>query len=144
MSKKYSKSYVPVKTIDTNGIKTTIVNYSFTALMNYESISRNGLMINPPNKPVYAQGFGKGIYFADIASSAVHFCGCENETGSLLVRQVALGVSLECYEYINDLQLQENKHSARGMGKIYPNANESIFILIIAKCRWVNRSLTKR
>lgn len=133
---KFSKSYVLVKIIDTNDIKAKILIFFYGShLKNYVSILSNGLMIN---QDVSAHGLGEGIYFADIASAAAQFYGCESETGSLLVCQVAPGDSLECYEYTNDFQLPKEKHSAKGMSKIYPNPAS---LLLMSKCRWVNRSL---
>lgn len=45
----------------------------------------------------------------------------------MFVCQVALDDSLQCYEYLHHLELPEDKHSVKGMGKIFPNPDESTF-----------------
>lgn len=60
---------------------------------NYAGILSQGLRIAPPEAPVTGYMFGKGIYFADMASKSANYC-CTNavdSTGIMLLCEVALG-----------------------------------------------------
>jgi poly [ADP-ribose] polymerase len=60
---------------------------------NFGGILKNGLKIAPIEAPVSGYMFGKGAYFADLASKAMNYCcsGVSDGWGLLLVCEVALG-----------------------------------------------------
>ena len=63
--------------------------------------------------------FGKGIYFADMVSKSANYCNTSrsNNTGLLLLCDVALGSMYErkAADYIE--KLPAGKHSTKGLGK---------------------------
>jgi len=62
-------------------------------LTNFVGILSQGLRIAPPEAPVSGYMFGKGVYFADMASKSANYCftNHQNNTGILLLCEVALG-----------------------------------------------------
>lgn len=96
-------------------------------LTNFVGILSNGLKIAPPEAPVTGYMFGKGVYFADMVSKSANYCctTSSNNTGLMLLCEVALGDMLECTksEYITELP--KGKHSVKGCGKTFPNPDES-------------------
>ncbi|PIO53398.1 Poly(ADP-ribose) polymerase catalytic domain protein, partial [Teladorsagia circumcincta] len=60
---------------------------------NYGGILSQGLRIAPPEAPVTGYMFGKGVYFADMASKSANYCRVfsDNTDGLMLLCDVALG-----------------------------------------------------
>lgn len=96
-------------------------------LTNFVRILRDGLRIAPPEAPYSGYMFGKGIYFADMVSKSANYCHPEltNNTGLVLLCQVALGKTQGCYEGNQNMKLKEGYDSVKGIGKTYPNPDES-------------------
>lgn len=96
-------------------------------LTNYVGILSHGLKIAPPDAPVTGYMFGKGIYFADMVSKSANYCytSRQNSAGLMLLCEVALGGQFECKAANYVTKLPNDKHSTKGMGKTYPNAEES-------------------
>lgn len=94
-------------------------------LTNYVGILSHGLKIAPPEAPVSGYMFGKGLYFADMVSKSANYCftSRQNNTGLMLLSEVALGDmhELKDAEYIK--KLPNGKHSTFGIGKTQPNPN---------------------
>ena len=108
---------------------------------NFAGILSQGLRIAPPEAPVTGYMFGKGIYFADMVSKSANYCCTNryisrlyrsfrsnniwyfrtNNTGLLLLCDVALGSMYEATkaEYIE--KLPTGFHSTKGVGKTAPN-----------------------
>merc|ERR1711971_1202033 len=91
---------------------------------NYAGILSQGLRIAPPEAPVTGYMFGKGIYFADMVSKSANYCSTSkrNNTGLLLLCDVALGNMYERNkaEYVE--KLDPGLHSTKGIGKTEPDA----------------------
>merc|ERR1712179_156189 len=90
---------------------------------NYAGILSQGLRIAPPEAPVTGYMFGKGIYFADMVSKSANYC-CTNKTnntGLLMLCDVALGNMYEATkaEYVE--KLAPGFHSTKGVGKTGPD-----------------------
>jgi len=95
---------------------------------NYASILSQGLKIAPPEAPVTAYKFGKGVYFGDMVSNSANYCFTDpqNNTGILLLCEVALGDSNEKVSGDHNAgDLPSGKHSTKGLGRIGPNAGGS-------------------
>merc|ERR1711862_455530 len=94
---------------------------------NYAGILSQGLRIAPPEAPVTGYMFGKGVYFADMVSKSANYCNTtrSNNTGLLLLCDVALGEMYErtAADYIK--KLPKGKHSTKGVGKTEPNPEET-------------------
>ena len=93
-------------------------------LTNWGGIFSQGLRIAPPEAPVTGYMFGKGVYFADMASKSANYCFTSRQqpTGILLLAEVSLGeerelLSSDCY--VN--RLPPGKHSTKGMGMNGPD-----------------------
>lgn len=97
-------------------------------LTNYVGILSHGLKIAPPEAPVTGYMFGKGIYFADMVSKSANYCCTtpQNNTGLMLLCEVALGDSVECNKAksFSNSNLPKDKQSVKGVGKYYPDPNE--------------------
>ena len=93
---------------------------------NYAGILSKGLRIAPPEAPVTGYMFGKGVYFADMVSKSANYCctSRSNNTGLLLLCDVALGNMYErtSAEYIE--KLPAGKHSTKGLGKTEPDPSD--------------------
>lgn len=72
--------------------------------------------------------FGKGIYFADIASKSANYClPKHNSTGLLLLCEVSLGEMNDKFTADYTAQnLPPGKHSTRGVGKFAPKSGETL------------------
>lgn len=93
---------------------------------NFYGILSQGLRIAPPEAPVCGYMFGKGIYFADMASKSGNYCfPAPGKPGLLLLCEVALGVPNELYQsdYYAD-QLPEGKSSTKGIGRTFPDEKD--------------------
>ncbi|GLV44778.1 Poly-(ADP-ribose) polymerase [Carabus blaptoides fortunei] len=95
---------------------------------NFAGILSQGLRIAPPEAPVTGYMFGKGIYFADMVSKSANYCFTNSldNTGLMLLCEVALG---EMYErtgadYIE--KLPKGKHSCKGIGMTHPDPDKSV------------------
>lgn len=102
-------------------------------LTNWVGIISQGLRIAPPEAPATGYMFGKGIYFASSVSKSANYCftDAENNTGVLLLSQVALGntyTRLQA-EYITNLGKDETTgqpyHSTWGLGKTTPDPKQT-------------------
>merc|ERR1719509_571147 len=90
---------------------------------NFAGILSQGLRIAPPEAPVTGYMFGKGIYFADMVSKSANYCSTskKNNTGLLMLCDVALGNMYERNkaEYVE--KLGPGLHSCKGVGKTEPD-----------------------
>ncbi|RCN44675.1 Poly(ADP-ribose) polymerase catalytic domain protein [Ancylostoma caninum] len=96
---------------------------------NYGGILSQGLRIAPPEAPVTGYMFGKGVYFADMASKSANYCKVvtDGADGLLLLCDVALGKvkpELNAKEYT--LKKLRGFNSVQGLGKTEPNPSEAI------------------
>merc|ERR1711962_849609 len=94
---------------------------------NYAGILSQGLRIAPPGAPVTGYMFGKGVYFADMVSKSANYC-CPtrtNNTGLLLLCDVALGDMYERTQADYIEKLPKGKHSTKGVGKTSPDPSET-------------------
>ncbi|XP_037946866.1 poly [ADP-ribose] polymerase [Teleopsis dalmanni] len=98
-------------------------------LTNFAGILSHGLKIAPPEAPATGYMFGKGIYFADMVSKSANYCftSTQNNTGLMILSEVALGDMLECTSANFIKTLPNNKHSCFGRGRTMPNPKESYF-----------------
>ncbi|KAL7677668.1 hypothetical protein ACOME3_003908 [Neoechinorhynchus agilis] len=99
------KRALPNRTLLWHGSRTT----------NYAGILSQGLRIAPPEAPVTGYMFGKGIYFADMVSKSANYCFAspENNTGLLLLSEVALGNIMECHAAKFIKKLPNGTHSCK-------------------------------
>ena len=90
---------------------------------NYVGILSQGLRIAPPEAPVTGYMFGKGVYFADMASKSANYCQTNrsNPTGLMLLCEVALGNMYELTDANHITKLPGGKHSCKGVGKTSPD-----------------------
>jgi poly [ADP-ribose] polymerase 1 len=96
-------------------------------ITNYVGILSHGLKIAPPEAPVTGYMFGKGIYFADMVSKSANYCctSPQNNTGLMLLSEVALGDMHELKQASFIEKLPNGKHSCKGIGKTAPDASGS-------------------
>lgn len=92
---------------------------------NYVGILSHGLKIAPPEAPVTGYMFGKGIYFADMVSKSANYCFTSptNNTGLMLLSEVALGDTYDLLGAKMITKLPAGKHSTKGLGKTSPDPN---------------------
>ncbi|XP_050442642.1 poly [ADP-ribose] polymerase [Adelges cooleyi] len=97
---------------------------------NFAAILSQGLRIAPKEAPVTGYMFGKGIYFADMVSKSANYCMAThtNNSGLLLLCEVALGNMDEHKQSHYVEKLPAGKHSCKGIGRTMPNPAESILI----------------
>ena len=77
------------------------------------------MWIAPPEAPVSGYMFGKGVYFADIASKSVGYCWTSSSDGFglMLLCNVAIGEPKELLTSdFNANDLPVGKHSVKGVG----------------------------
>lgn len=98
-------------------------------LTNYVGILSHGLRIAPPEAPPTGYMFGKGIYFADMVSKSANYCFTDNRnnTGLVMLCEVALGTSQEFTGQANITTLPTGFHSVKGVGQTYPDPMQSAF-----------------
>ncbi|XP_004519483.1 poly [ADP-ribose] polymerase [Ceratitis capitata] len=96
-------------------------------LTNFAGILSHGLKIAPPEAPVTGYMFGKGIYFADMVTKSANYCctTSKDNTGLMLLSEVALGDMMECTSAKYVTKLPPNKHSTLGRGRMMPDPKES-------------------
>lgn len=92
-------------------------------ITNYVGIISQGLRIAPPEAPVTGYMFGKGVYFADMASKSANYCNCtqDDPEGLLLLSEVALGPSKSLKESNYIEKLPKKFSSVKGCGKTVPS-----------------------
>lgn len=91
-------------------------------ITNYVGIISQGLRIAPPEAPASGYLFGKGVYFADMATKSVCYCYPNGDTALILLCEVSLGNMNELHNF--DYRAKENlngKHSTKGCGQIEPD-----------------------
>ncbi|KAK4324657.1 hypothetical protein Pmani_004716 [Petrolisthes manimaculis] len=92
-------------------------------LSNWAGILSQSLRIAPPEAPSTGYMFGKGIYFADMASKSANYCWAtqRNNVGFLLLCDVSLGKINNLYHAdYNAHKLPSNCHSVKGCGITAP------------------------
>ncbi|KAK3890663.1 hypothetical protein Pcinc_005397 [Petrolisthes cinctipes] len=92
-------------------------------LSNWAGILSQSLRIAPPEAPSTGYMFGKGIYFADMASKSANYCWAtqRNNVGFLLLCEVSLGKINNLYHAdYNAHKLPSNCHSVKGCGLTAP------------------------
>lgn len=97
-------------------------------ITNINRILAHGLKIAPPEATVIGCMLGKGLYFSDTIANAVSYCYASqsNNIGVISLYEVALGISIECFEPENIEELPDGKHSVHGVGKISPKSSKYI------------------
>ncbi|KAF0709232.1 Aste57867_6036 [Aphanomyces stellatus] len=95
-------------------------------LSNIASILTKGLRIAPPEAPSTGYMFGKGIYFADVASKSANYCwaSAKQTKGVLILSEVALGKCtevLEADEYSFESLEAMQCQSLLGLGRMTPD-----------------------
>lgn len=91
--------------------------------INYSTVLQ-GLRIAPPEAPVTGYMFGKGVYFADMASKSANYCFTSraSPTGILMLADVSLGNERELKSAdFNAGKLPAGKQSTKGLGRTAPN-----------------------
>ena len=99
-------------------------------LSNWAGILGRGLRVAPPEAPPTGYMFGKGVYFADVASKSANYCWAtpaRNE-GLLLMCEVAMGsahelLSADCQA---GERLPPGLHSVKGLGQMAPAGETSL------------------
>ncbi|CAF0799278.1 unnamed protein product [Adineta ricciae] len=98
---------------------------------NFVGILSQGLRIAPPEAPMTGYMFGKGVYFADMASKSANYCFANRETseGLMLLCEVALGKMHECYHAttFSASTLPKGTQSTKGCGQTIPDPKENYF-----------------
>lgn len=92
-------------------------------LSNWAGILSQGLRIAPPEAPSTGYMFGKGIYFADMASKSANYCWASesNNVGLLLLSEVSLGKTNDLLDAdYNANKLPSGCHSVKGCGRFVP------------------------
>ncbi|XP_037793637.1 poly [ADP-ribose] polymerase 2-like isoform X1 [Penaeus monodon] len=92
-------------------------------LSNWAGILSQGLRIAPPEAPSTGYMFGKGIYFADMASKSANYCWAtqRSDVGLLLLSEVSLGKTNDLLDAdYNANKLPSGCHSVKGCGKFVP------------------------
>lgn len=96
-------------------------------ITNFVGILSQGLRIAPPEAPSSGYLFGKGVYFADMASKSVGYCCPTKNTALILLCEVALGNMNELTTTNHNANnLPNGKHSTKGCGVTYPHPEESL------------------
>ncbi|XGW04050.1 hypothetical protein V3C99_015302 [Haemonchus contortus] len=94
---------------------------------NYGGILSQGLRIAPPEAPVTGYMFGKGVYFADMASKSANYCRVfdDNADGLMLLCDVALGkVKEEINAVDHSLKTIKGYNSVQGLGGTEPDPSQ--------------------
>ncbi len=92
-------------------------------MSNYVGILSQGLRIAPPEAPSTGYMFGKGVYFADMASKSAQYCHSHlsDGVGLLLLCDVACGESYDLTNAdFNASNLPPGKHCTKGVGRTGP------------------------
>ncbi|XP_053201315.1 poly [ADP-ribose] polymerase 1-like [Panonychus citri] len=109
------------------GLNNKMLLWHGSRITNFASILSQGLRIAPPEAPVTGYMFGKGVYFADMATKSANYCHPQsnNNTGILALCEVALGEMLELTQADFITDLPKGKHSVKGVGKTAPDPKKS-------------------
>lgn len=95
---------------------------------NYSGILSQGLRIAPPEAPKSGYLYGKGIYFADMASKSANYTcyHLSENVGLFLLCEVALGKSRELHgtDHDADDNLPKTCQSTKGLGTSFPDPKE--------------------
>ncbi|XP_031624761.1 poly [ADP-ribose] polymerase-like [Contarinia nasturtii] len=91
---------------------------------NFFGILKNGLKVQPAEARFNGSVFGKGIYFADSVTKSARYCHPINETGLVLLCEVAAGISDIRY-YTNNSKWMDDCESVQAIGQWKP---ESIYV----------------
>merc|ERR1712130_357420 len=100
-------------------------------LTNFVGILSKGLKIAPPEAPVTGYMFGKGVYFADVASKSANYCHSSkiNPIGILLLAEVACGNTCDKFKFDYDAaRLPSGKHSTKGVGVTSSNPVDDVIL----------------
>lgn len=98
-------------------------------ITNFVGILSQGLRIAPPEAPSSGYLFGKGVYFADMASKSVGYCCPTNNTALILLCEVALGNMNEKLQTdYNAASLPKGKHSTKGCGMTHPEPSQTVVV----------------
>lgn len=97
---------------------------------NFAGILSQGLRVAPLEVSSTGYMFGRGIYFSDSVSYSSTFYynlgkGSSNDTGLLLLCEVAVGNMHELMEAESIEKLPNEKHSVKGLRKTAPNPTKS-------------------
>jgi hypothetical protein len=92
-------------------------------ITNFMGILSRGLHVAPKEAPQTGYMFGKGIYFADVASKAAQYCHAtpQRPWGLLLLCEVALGKQHELQEATYMERPPPPCHSTKGCGRVVPD-----------------------
>ena len=90
-------------------------------ITNFVGILSQGLRIAPPEAPSSGYLFGKGVYFADMASKSLAYCYPSNKTALILLCEVSLGNPNELLTTDQGAaNLPKGTHSTKGCGRTCP------------------------
>lgn len=97
-------------------------------LTNWAGILSQGLRIAPPEAPSTGYMFGKGVYFADMASKSANYCftSRENNVGIMTLSEVALG---DMYQLLHSKYMDKppaGYHSTKGCGQTEPDPSTAV------------------
>ncbi len=98
-------------------------------MSNFGGILKQGLRIAPPEAPASGYNFGKGLYFADMASKSLGYSWSDKSGSDLLIMlaEVALGEpNIKMNFDFNAAKLPKGKHSTYGIGTTAPSAHKTI------------------
>jgi poly [ADP-ribose] polymerase len=121
--------------VDRGDVNLEVGNRKFlfhgSRLTNWVSILSKGLRIAPPEAPVTGYMFGKGVYFADVASKAANYCFATSDQpyGLLALCEVALGetyVKLETEYEARERAKASGCQSTWGVGQTAPSLEEEV------------------
>ncbi|CAF0861667.1 unnamed protein product [Rotaria sordida] len=100
-------------------------------ITNFAGILSQGLCIATPEAPMTGYMFGKGVYFADMASKSANYCLPKRETpeGLMLLCEVALGNTYDCYKTTNlsAETLPAGTQSTKGCGQTIPDPKQHYY-----------------
>ena len=95
---------------------------------NYVGILSQGLRIAPPEAPRTGYLYGKGIYFATMASKSAPYCcpNLSNNIGIFILAEVAVGKSRNLYDTDSnaDFNLPKDCNSTRCIGRRTPDPSD--------------------
>ena len=92
-------------------------------ITNFVGILSQGLRIAPPEAPVSGYNFGKGLYFADMASKSACYCYPADGVALILLCEVAVGKPRELLTTdFNAAKLPTGHHSTLGCGITIPSS----------------------
>lgn len=99
-----------------------------SASTNVLSILTMGLCVAPPSAPVSGYAFGKGIYFADLASKSLGYAHRIGKSSIMLICEVALGNSVEEVSPVYREALPDGFHSVKAFGQSAPQSGLDVVL----------------